>query len=63
MTWQPGTRLNQYKIDRVLGSGGFGITYKATHLALNQRVVAELKLDRTSSILGNFPVRKSAYSE
>ena len=39
MTWQPGTRLNQYKIDRVLGSGGFGITYKATHLALNQRVV------------------------
>lgn len=39
MTWQPGTRLNQYKIDRVLGSGGFGITYKATHLGLNQRVV------------------------
>jgi serine/threonine-protein kinase len=39
MTWQPGTRLNQYKIERVLGSGGFGITYKATHLALNQRVV------------------------
>ena len=39
MVWQPGTRLNQYKIDRVLGSGGFGITYKATHLGLNQRVV------------------------
>ena len=39
MVWQPGTRLNQYKIDRVLGSGGFGITYKANHLSLKQRVV------------------------
>jgi len=28
MTWQPGTRLNQYKIDRVLGSetGNLGAT-------------------------------------
>jgi serine/threonine-protein kinase len=39
MVWQPGTRLNQYKIDRVLGSGGFGITYKANHVSLKQRVV------------------------
>ena len=39
MEWQPGTRLNQYEIDRVLGRGGFGITYKATHLSLGQKVV------------------------
>ena len=39
MEWQPGTRLNQYEIKRVLGRGGFGITYKATHLSLGQRVV------------------------
>ncbi|MGA0200599.1 MAG: serine/threonine protein kinase, partial [Prochlorotrichaceae cyanobacterium] len=39
MKWQSGSRLNQYRIDRVLATGGFGITYQATHLGLGQQVV------------------------
>lgn len=35
----PGTRLEQYEIIRVLGSGGFGITYLAKDLFLNRNVV------------------------
>lgn len=35
----PGTRLEQYEIISVLGSGGFGITYLARDLFLNRNVV------------------------
>ena len=35
----PGTRLEQYEIIRVLGSGGFGITYLSKDLFLNRNVV------------------------
>lgn len=35
----PGTRLEQYEIIEVLGSGGFGITYLAKDLFLNRNVV------------------------
>lgn len=35
----PGTRLEQYEIIRVLGNGGFGITYLAKDLFLNRNVV------------------------
>ena len=45
----PGTRLEQYEIIRVLGSGGFGITYLAKDLFLNRNVV----------IKENFPSRYS----
>ncbi len=35
----PGTRLEQYEIIRILGNGGFGITYLAKDLFLNRNVV------------------------
>jgi serine/threonine protein kinase/HAMP domain-containing protein len=34
----PGTRLFEYRIDRVLGQGGFGITYLATDVHLKAQV-------------------------
>ena len=34
-----GTILNRYKIERLVGDGGFGLVYKAKHLKLN-RIVA-----------------------
>lgn len=33
-----GTRVSDYRLESVLGHGGFGITYLATDLLLNQRV-------------------------
>ena len=35
---QPGFRLHEYRIDGVLGQGGFGITYLATDVHLNAAV-------------------------
>ena len=32
-----GYRLHQYRIESVLGAGGFGITYMAVHEALRTR--------------------------
>ena len=41
MLWTPGQILTKrpYRIDTILGQGGFGLTYKATHLQLNHQVV------------------------
>ncbi len=41
MPWITGQRLQggKYIIDKVLGQGGFGITYKALHIELNRTVV------------------------
>jgi eukaryotic-like serine/threonine-protein kinase len=41
MLWTPGQILTTrpYRIDTILGMGGFGMTYKATHLQLNYQVV------------------------
>ena len=38
------TRLEEFVIERVLGSGGFGITYLATDLSLNRQVVIKENL-------------------
>jgi serine/threonine protein kinase len=35
---QPGSSLHEYRVDRVLGSGGFGVTYLATDTNLNAHV-------------------------
>lgn len=34
----PGTLLQQYRIEKIIGQGGFGITYLATDLDLNRKV-------------------------
>lgn len=41
MPWIKGQQLRggEYVIEDVLGQGGFGITYKALHVQLNQTVV------------------------
>ena len=42
MLWTPGQttlKTRPYRIDDILGMGGFGMTYKATHLQLNHQVV------------------------
>jgi serine/threonine-protein kinase len=41
MLWMPGQILKTrpFRIESILGQGGFGITYKATHLQLNHQVV------------------------
>ena len=40
MLLKPNTQLKhgEYRIDAVLGQGGFGITYLATQVALNRKV-------------------------
>ncbi|MEG3858668.1 serine/threonine-protein kinase [Microcoleus sp. herbarium12] len=42
MLWTPGQttlKTRPYRIDDILGMGGFGMTYKATHLQLKHQVV------------------------
>jgi len=40
----PGTRLEEFIIERVLGSGGFGITYLARDTRLDRKVVIKENL-------------------
>ena len=40
----PGTRLEEFEVERVLGQGGFGITYLARDTKLNRKVVIKENL-------------------
>ena len=40
----PGTRLEEFVIERILGSGGFGITYLAKDCRLGRQVVIKENL-------------------
>jgi serine/threonine-protein kinase len=48
MTWNPGDKLQngKYKIKKILGEGGFGITYQAYHSYLDTDVVIKTLNDK-----------------
>ncbi len=46
----PGHRLGEYRIERCLGSGGFGITYSAVDEHLNRRVAIKEYLPKSLAI-------------
>ena len=56
MQWQPGHRLKNrpYEIERELGQGGFGITYKAKSLSLDIPVVIKTPNSRLQKDI-NYP--------
>lgn len=56
MVWPDGKLLHggKYQIERILGPGGFGITYKARHTQLNQDVVIKTP-DETLKIEPDYP--------
>lgn len=56
MVWPDGKLLHgdKYQIERILGLGGFGITYKARHRQLNQDVVIKTP-DETLKIQPDYP--------
>jgi len=56
MVWPNGKLLHggKYQIERILGRGGFGITYKARHTQLNQDVVIKTP-DETLKIEPDYP--------
>jgi serine/threonine-protein kinase len=56
MVWSNGKLLHggKYRIERILGRGGFGITYKARHTQLNQDVVIKTP-DETLQIEPDYP--------
>jgi eukaryotic-like serine/threonine-protein kinase len=48
MEWLPGKKVDngKYEIDRVLGRGGFGTTYKATHVGLSNFVAIKVPCEQ-----------------
>lgn len=51
MEWTVGQKIHhdKYAIEKVLGRGGFGITYKAIHTGLNNPVVIKVPFERFAS--------------
>ncbi|MBO6851044.1 MAG: protein kinase, partial [Marinobacter sp.] len=66
---RPGTRLNQYLIEHVLGQGGFGIVYRARHEHLEESVVikeflpTEVALRHDDRVQAISSARQAPYSE
>lgn len=66
---RPGTRLNQYLIEHVLGQGGFGIVYRARHEHLEESVVikeflpTEVALRHEDRVQAISSARQAPYSE
>src|SRR4030095_12371102 len=48
----PGTRLGDYRLDAVIGHGGFGITYRALHTPLAQFVANKESLPVEFAVRG-----------
>jgi eukaryotic-like serine/threonine-protein kinase len=46
---EPGTRLGRYQIGRLLGHGGMGAVYEATHVDLKKRVALKTLLKKHAS--------------
>ena len=59
----PGTQLDHYVIQAVLGSGGFGITYLANHTLLGRRYAIKEYFPDEFSYRDGQSVRSSAHSE
>ncbi|NOY24075.1 MAG: protein kinase [Acidobacteria bacterium] len=44
-----GWQLGKYRLERVLGAGGMGMVYQASHITLNKTVALKILLPRTES--------------
>ena len=49
-TLKPGSTVDQYQIQGVIGSGGFSVVYSATDLENNQKVVIKEFMPRRLAI-------------
>jgi serine/threonine protein kinase len=47
-----GYEIEGYRIDRVLGAGGFGVTYLATEISINRRVAIKEYLPSGIAVRG-----------
>ncbi len=52
-----GWQLGKYRLERVLGAGGMGMVYQASHITLNKTVALKILLPRTESDSEDFARR------